>query len=140
MSRHLRLAWFLVLTIAVGLPLRTVAQQRTGEAIDIQSLEQLATAQPGNPELCFTITTHYWDRAFRGESLSESQRRELIAKGLQFVDRALGLKPAYREALVYTGLLLRLQASLEADPLRQQALIREADGLRDTALTLPFPQ
>ena len=37
------------------------------------------------------------------------------------------------EALVYKGLLLRSQALLEKDPARQQALIKQADALRDKA-------
>ena len=37
------------------------------------------------------------------------------------------------EALVYKGLLLRLQANLEKDVNKQKALIKEADELRDKA-------
>ena len=37
------------------------------------------------------------------------------------------------EAIAYKNLLLRLEANLIKDPRRQQALIREADELRDKA-------
>ena len=37
------------------------------------------------------------------------------------------------EALVYKGLLLRIQATLEKDPARQQDLIKQAEELRAKA-------
>ena len=37
------------------------------------------------------------------------------------------------EAIAYKNLLLRLQANLEKDPKKQQALLKEADELRDKA-------
>jgi hypothetical protein len=40
------------------------------------------------------------------------------------------------EALVYKGLLLRLAANMEKDRGRQQALLKEADDLRDKANTI----
>ena len=40
------------------------------------------------------------------------------------------------EALVYKGLLLRLQANLEKDPAKQQQLLKDAEQLRDKAKEL----
>ena len=57
-------------------------------------------------------------------------------KGIEAVDKALALKSDYMEALTYKNLLLRLQANLEKDPAKQQALIKEADKLRDEAMEL----
>ena len=57
-------------------------------------------------------------------------------KGIENVDKALQLKADYMEALTYKNLLLRLEANLEKDPAKQQALIKEADKLRDEALVL----
>ncbi len=37
------------------------------------------------------------------------------------------------EAVAYKNLLLRLQANLDKNPARQQALIKQADQLRDQA-------
>ena len=39
----------------------------------------------------------------------------------------------YMEALVYKGLLLRVQANLEKDASKQAALIKEATALKDQA-------
>ena len=49
------------------------------------------------------------------------------------VDHSLQLKPDYVEAIVYKGLLLRLQANLEKDPAKQQALLKEAEQLSKEA-------
>jgi len=59
-----------------------------------------------------------------------------VLKGIEQVDKAQQLKPDYMEALTYKNLLLRLEANLEKDVPKQQALIKEADKLRDEAITL----
>jgi hypothetical protein len=40
------------------------------------------------------------------------------------------------EALTYKNILLRMQANTETDTAKQQALLREADKLRDRAMEL----
>ena len=52
------------------------------------------------------------------------------------MDRALALNPNYADALVMKGVLLRLEASLEQDPVKAQALIAQADALRDRAIQM----
>ena len=47
--------------------------------------------------------------------------------------QALAIRPDYVEALVYKGLLLRLQANMEKDPAKQQQLIKEAEQLSEKA-------
>jgi hypothetical protein len=56
--------------------------------------------------------------------------------GLGSVDKAISIKSDYMEAIAYKNLLLRLQANLEKDPKKQQALLKEADELRDKATEL----
>jgi tetratricopeptide (TPR) repeat protein len=99
----------------------------------IEALEQRASKDPNNPEAYYTISTFYWDKAFRDARLKESDKKDYIQKGIQAVDHALQIKPDYAEALVYKGLLLRLQANMEKDPKKQQDLLKEADKLRDKA-------
>ena len=50
------------------------------------------------------------------------------------------MKRDYMEALVYKGLLLRLQANLEKDANKQKALLKEADELRDKAQAIRKPK
>ena len=102
----------------------------------IEALEERATKEPNNPEAFYTIATYYWDEAYRDFKLKEAEKKDFVAKGMTAVDHALQLKPDYVEALVYKGLLLRLQANLEKDPAKQQQLIKDADKLRDKAQEL----
>jgi tetratricopeptide (TPR) repeat protein len=99
----------------------------------IDALEQRASREPNNPEAYYTIATFYWDKAFRDPHLKDTDKKEFVQKGVQAVDHALQIKPDYAEALVYKGLLLRLEANLEKDPNKQKQLLQDADKLRDKA-------
>jgi len=99
----------------------------------IEALDQRAKLDPNNPEAYYMIATYYWDNAQHNVQLKDAEKRENVEKGLAAVDRALQIRPDYMEAIVYKGLLLRVQALLEKDPAKQQALIKEADQLHDKA-------
>jgi tetratricopeptide (TPR) repeat protein len=102
----------------------------------IAALQERATREPENPEAHHIIATYYWDKVYRDFRLTDADKRNLIQQGIQAEDRAIKLKGDYYEALTYKNLLLRSQALVERDPARQQALIREADQLRDRALEI----
>jgi tetratricopeptide (TPR) repeat protein len=106
----------------------------------IEALTQRAAIEPNNPEAFYTISTYYWDKAYRDFRLKEPEKRAFVMKGIEQVDKSLQLKPDYMEALTYKNLLLRLEANLEKDPAKQAALIKEADKLRDQALDLKKKQ
>jgi tetratricopeptide (TPR) repeat protein len=99
----------------------------------IDAFEQRAQREPNNPEGYYTVATQYWDQAYRGVGVKDADKRSYVQKGLTAIDHAIQLKPDYVEAIVYKNLLLRSQALLEKDPAKQQALIKEADTLRDKA-------
>jgi tetratricopeptide (TPR) repeat protein len=109
-------------------------QNRFDKTID--ALDQRAAKEANNPEAFYTIATYYWDKAYRDVRLNAAQKKEYVQKGLEAIERALQIKPDYMEALVYKNLLLRLQANIEKDPAKQQALIKQADQLRDRAEVL----
>jgi tetratricopeptide (TPR) repeat protein len=102
----------------------------------IEALEERAAKEPNNPEAFYTIATYYWDEAYRDFKLKEADKKAFVGKGVEAVDHALQIKPDYMEALVYKNLLLRLQANMEKDTAKQQALLKEADRLRDKAQEL----
>ncbi len=102
----------------------------------MQALNERAAQDPKNPEGYYTIATYYWDKTFRDKSLKEPEKRDYITKGLEATDKAIQIKADYLEAIVYKGLLLRLQATLEKDREKQLALLKEADTLRDKAKSL----
>jgi tetratricopeptide (TPR) repeat protein len=99
----------------------------------IEAFEQRADREPNNPEGFYTVATRYWDEAYRGVGVKDTDKKTYVQKGLTAIDHAIQLKPDYPEALVYKGLLLRSQALLEKEPAKQQALIKQAETLRDQA-------
>jgi len=102
----------------------------------IEALGQRVAIEPENPEAHYTVATYYWDKAFRDFRLQDAEKTELLLKGVEAVDKAIALREDYMEAIAYKNLLLRLQANLERNPARQQALLKEADTLRDRATEL----
>jgi tetratricopeptide (TPR) repeat protein len=102
----------------------------------INALNERAQHEPNNPEAHHVIATYYWNEAYKNFKLKDADKIKYIQAGIDEVDKALALKPDYFEALTYKNLLLRLQANIEKDPAKQQALLRQADQLRDKAQEL----
>jgi tetratricopeptide (TPR) repeat protein len=96
----------------------------------IEALNQRAAQEPNNPEAHYTIASYYWDKAYRDFKLQDAEKRDYVLKGIDSVNKALEIKNDYLEAVVYKGLLLRLQANLEKDVAKQQALLKEAEALQ----------
>jgi protein TonB len=99
----------------------------------VATLEHGASLQPADPEGYHVLGTFYFEKA-RDETLSSADRLAYIGRGLAAEDQALEWNPDYLEALVYKNLLLRIQSTLEPDPARQEALVKQADALRGRAL------
>ena len=99
----------------------------------IEALNARAEREPTNPEAFYTIATYYWEKAYRDFSLSDAEKIKYTQMGIAAIDKSLMLNEGYMEALVYKNLLLRVQANLERNPARQQALLREADQLQNRA-------
>jgi tetratricopeptide (TPR) repeat protein len=99
----------------------------------IAMVNERTKVEPNNPEAFQTLATYYWDKAYRDFRLSDKDKLQYVMSGIEAVDKAIQIKADYMEAIAYKNLLLRLQANLEKDPAKQQALLREADQLRDRA-------
>lgn len=102
----------------------------------MQALQERADKEPTNPEAYYTISSYYWEKAYRDFRLKDPEKLKYIELGIAASDKALQLKPDYSEALTYKNLLLRSKALVVKDPAQQQALIKEADQLRDRAIEL----
>jgi protein TonB len=118
---------------------RTATEQRSGERAaferKIAELEKTAADRPADAAAQHLIATFLYEKT-RDQSLSADDRREYLARGLAAEDKALQINPDYVEALVYKNILLRTKATTEPDPAGKEALIREADALRNRALEL----
>ena len=92
----------------------------------MEALHSRAEREPNNPEAFYTIATYYWEKAYRDFTTSEADKMKFVLAGNEAIDKAIQLKSDYAEALTYKGLLLRVQATLEKNPDRQQELVKEA--------------
>jgi protein TonB len=122
---------------------RTVSQQRSIERAGfdaaIAKLERAAAEQPGDARAQHLVGTFYYQKA-RDHALGAGERRGYIERGLAAEDRALAADPDFVDALVYKNILLRTRATLEPDPAVRQAIVRDADELRNRALQLAQAQ
>jgi hypothetical protein len=99
----------------------------------MEALHARAEKEPNNPEAFYMISTFYWEKAQKDFTISQGERMKFAKLGIQAVDKALELKQDYLDALVYKGLLLRVEALLEKDPKVQQQLIKEAVTYQERA-------
>jgi len=99
----------------------------------MEAFNKAAELDPNNPQGYHLIGSYYQEKASKDFRLTPAQKIDYNSKGVAAEDKALQLNPNYIEALVYKNLLLRLQANMEKDQNKQQALIKQADQLRDKA-------
>jgi tetratricopeptide (TPR) repeat protein len=99
----------------------------------MDALNARTKQEPNNPEAHYTVATYYWEKAYRDFTTPEADKIKFVQQGIVAIDEAIRLNPKYFEALTYKNLLLRVQANLEKNPARQQALLREANEWRDKA-------
>ena len=99
----------------------------------IDALRQRARIEPDNPEAFYTISTFYWEKAFRDFRITQEEKAEYVLAGIEAADQAIALNDRYVDALIYKNILLRMQANMSEDLDEQEALIAQADELRDRA-------
>lgn len=104
---------------------------RAGEfELTMEALEEAARLDSDNPEAFYTISTYYWEKAFKDFRITDDQKFEYIMRGIDATDRALNLNDRYLEALVYKNILLRMQANtLVCEDSDDTVCIEEQDGL-----------
>jgi TonB family protein len=100
----------------------------------VETLEAAADRDPSNAPLHHLVATYYFTK-LSDAALNRDDRMAYIAHGLAAEDRALTADPNFSDAIVYKSLLLRDQAQIESDAVRQGSLIQEADDLRSRAAT-----
>jgi len=102
----------------------------------MEAFNKAAELDPNNPQGYHLIGSYYQEKASKDFRLTPAQKKDFNAKGIEAEDRALKINPNYIDALVYKNILLRQQANLETDRAKQEALIKEADDLRNKAMAL----
>ena len=89
-----------------------------------------------NPEAFYIYGVVCYEKVAKNPPADVNERLAIIEKGKNALKRAMGLRSEYFEAMAYYQLLLRQQAPLETDPIKQQALIVEANKVRDEAIAI----
>jgi tetratricopeptide (TPR) repeat protein len=106
----------------------------------MEALQARADKEPNNPEAHYMIATFYWEKANKDFTISKAERMKYAKQGMGAVDKALQLKADYLEAVVYKGLLLRVEALLDPDPKAQQQLLKEAVTYQERAKQIQSKQ
>jgi TonB family protein len=102
----------------------------------VQATDEASNMAPSDATGQFVVATFYEEKIRRDTRLSASDRAKYIRAGITATDRALSIDPDYVEALIIKNILLRHQASHEANDAARAQLIGEADELRSRALEL----
>ncbi len=102
----------------------------------VEYLNERTRIQSDNPEAFYTVSTFFWDKAYRDFRITEAQKKEYAERGLVAANRAIELKPDYMEAITYRGLLLRVLAAIEKDAGKQSQLLKDADAMQAKAMEI----
>jgi tetratricopeptide (TPR) repeat protein len=118
---------------------RSVAQLYSKQGNFNESLnwyEKITLLDSKNPEAFYTYGVVCYEKVAKNPPADLKERLAIIEKGKLALQRAAQLRPDYFEALVYLSLLHRQQAPIETDPVKQQALVAEADRIRGQAIAI----
>jgi hypothetical protein len=103
-------------------------------------LQQCAALDPNNAEGYQKVATFYWDKAYRDPMINDEQKRQYADKGMEFVDKALSIKPDYFEAVIYKGLLFRVKATVEPNVRLRTQYLEQASLMQKQGLELKKQQ
>jgi tetratricopeptide (TPR) repeat protein len=118
---------------------RSVAQLYSKQGDFNESLnwyEKITLLDAKNPEAFYTYGVVCYEKVAKNPPADMAERMAIIEKGKLALQKASSLREDYFEALVYLSLLHRQQAPLETDPVKQQALVAEADRIRNMAVAI----
>jgi tetratricopeptide (TPR) repeat protein len=106
----------------------------------IEILTRCANLDPNDAAGWQKVATFYWDKAYRDPSLTDEQKDAYADKGLEAVDKALGIKPDYFEAVIFKGLLNRVKATVARDPRLKAEFLERAAALQKQGLEIKKQQ
>lgn len=120
--------------LAMALAQCYARQGKRPEAIAV--VEDIARLFGDDRAAHYTVATYVEEIVRKEFSLSDDEKRALIAQGIAAADRAIALDAAFAEAIVYKNILLRHQARIEPSKAVQDTLIAQAEALRLQAMEL----
>ncbi len=102
----------------------------------IATLERCANLDPSDASGYYKVATFFWDKAYRDPMLNEQQKNDYADKGLAAVEKSLGIKPDYWEALISKGLLYRVKALASKNPKQRAEFLDQAATIQKMALEM----
>jgi tetratricopeptide (TPR) repeat protein len=98
--------------------------------------EKITLLDSKNPESYYVYGVVCYEKVSKNPPADNNEKIAIIEKGKAALSKAIQMKPDYFEAMAYLNLLFRQEALLETDPAKQQALIAEADRVRNMAVEI----
>jgi predicted Zn-dependent protease len=98
--------------------------------------EKIKLLDSKNPEAYYIYGVVCYEKVANNPPADLNERLQIIEKGKAALQQAISLRKDYFEAMAYLNLLLRQQAIVETDPVKQQDLIKQADAIRLRAMEI----
>jgi tetratricopeptide (TPR) repeat protein len=98
--------------------------------------QKITLIESNNPESFYIFGVVCYEKVAKNPPAETAAKLELIEKGKASLEHAIAMKPDYFEAMAYLNLLYRQQATVETDPVKQQALVAQADAVRNKAVEI----
>lgn len=98
--------------------------------------EKITQLDPTNPEGYYIFGVVCYEKVAKNPPADVNERIQIIQRGLGALQKSVQMKPDYFESMAYLNLLYRQQALIETDPAKQQALIAQADAVRNQAMEI----
>jgi tetratricopeptide (TPR) repeat protein len=98
--------------------------------------EKITLLDNRNPESFYVYGVVCYEKVAKNPPADPAEKLSIIEKGKSALQRAIAMKPDYFESMAYLNLMYRQQALLEPDPLKAQALIAQADAIRNQAVDI----
>jgi tetratricopeptide (TPR) repeat protein len=98
--------------------------------------EKITLLDSKNPEAFYVYGVVCYEKVAKNPPADTAEKLSIITKGEGALQKAIQMKPDYFEAMAYLNLLYRQQAVTETDPVKQQALVAEADKIRNMAVDI----
>ncbi len=92
--------------------------------------EKITLLDKNNPESFYFYGVVCFDKVLKNPPADPAEKLAIIMKGEAALQKAISLRPNYADAIIYLSLFYRQQALMDTDPVKQQALIAQADQLR----------
>lgn len=99
------------------------------QAGELEKAEALALRTPGPQQAVslYSIGVATWGKVYNNNTIDFATKQQKVEMGLSSLQKAVGLKADYYDAMFYLGLMLREKAKLETDANARMADVNTAE-------------